>query len=631
MTRTRPIVVVALALAAVACDEVDVAVSGLSFEGNEAISDAALANAVVTQASGWLPWSRRYPFDQEVFDADLDRIRAYYDDHGYPDARVADADLAFADDQRSVDITIRIDEGEPVLIERVAFDGLTTFNPTVVAELTRLPLAEGDPRDRLRLAATHEHVRGVLRDSGYPTPTVDARFLDGSAPDRVVLSIAMEPGEAATFGEISLNRRGTSAVDERAVRRTLAFRTGELFRESKLLESQRRLTGLGLFSFAHVAARPLAEGEARPTGTVPIQVTVTEVKPTRTQFGIGYGTEDGPRGSLEWRHLNFLGSARRFTANARYSGRLRGMDLEFTQPYLFSRALSLGVRADAWWRDEPTYTSRTFGGRTTATYQWIENRGLQVEPASYTLRGAYVNESLRYALTQETLDDVTAFEEFIALGFDPTTGAGSGRLASLNVDFTRSMINRPLDPTSGIFAQFHVEHAAPWLGGTFDFDQVEGEGRVYVPVGDAVLAGRARAGVIMAASAQDVPFSARYFLGGSSSLRGWGRFQVAPLTTDGLPIGGQALLELSAEARVPVTSSLGLVAFVDAGNVWATRRDVTVSDLRVDVGPGLRYTTPVGVVRADLGYQLTPIDGLVIGGRPESRRWRVHFSIGHAF
>jgi len=177
----------------------------------------------------------------------------------------------------------------------------------------------------------------------------------------------------------------------------------------------------------------------------------------------------------------------------------------------------------------------------------------------------------------------------------------------------------------------HYEHAAPWLAGTFDFDQVEGEARSYVPVGDAVLASRARAGVIVSSDPLDVPFSARYFLGGSSSLRGWGRFEVAPLTSDGLPIGGQALFELSSELRLPVAGSFGIVAFLDAGNVWQTRSDMDLTDLRVNIGPGLRYATPIGVVRADLGYQLTPIDGLVIAGEPQRRRWRIHFSIGHAF
>jgi outer membrane translocation and assembly module TamA len=111
-----------------------------------------------------------------------------------------------------------------------------------------------------------------------------------------------------------------------------------------------------------------------------------------------------------------------------------------------------------------------------------------------------------------------------------------------------------------------------------------------------------RAGTLNARTASDVPFSARYYLGGSSSLRGWGRIQVAPLTPDGLPIGGLSVLELSSELRVPVKGAIGAVLFVDAGNVWAESSNIRVDALRVDVGPGLRYASPFGVVRADFGY-----------------------------
>jgi outer membrane translocation and assembly module TamA len=73
------------------------------------------------------------------------------------------------------------------------------------------------------------------------------------------------------------------------------------------------------------------------------------------------------------------------------------------------------------------------------------------------------------------------------------------------------------------------------------------------------------------------------------------------------------------------------VLFFDAGNVWVDRRDVKFADLRYDVGTGLRYETPVGPIRLDLGYQLNRVDGLLISGNPQLRPWRVHFSIGQAF
>jgi len=128
-----------------------------------------------------------------------------------------------------------------------------------------------------------------------------------------------------------------------------------------------------------------------------------------------------------------------------------------------------------------------------------------------------------------------------------------------------------------------------------------------------------------------VPFSKRYFLGGATSLRGWGRFEVSPLDENGLPVGGRTLAEFSTEVRIPVRGPISTVLFVDAGNVWPDTSGFSLSDLMWDGGVGLRYRTPVGALRVDIGRQLTLLPGLVINGQPESRRWRLHFSIGQSF
>jgi len=73
------------------------------------------------------------------------------------------------------------------------------------------------------------------------------------------------------------------------------------------------------------------------------------------------------------------------------------------------------------------------------------------------------------------------------------------------------------------------------------------------------------------------------------------------------------------------------VLFFDAGSVAIDPWHVAAKELRYDMGPGLRYVTPIGPIRVDFGYQLNPIDGLLIDGQPETRRWRLHFSLGQAF
>ena len=103
------------------------------------------------------------------------------------------------------------------------------------------------------------------------------------------------------------------------------------------------------------------------------------------------------------------------------------------------------------------------------------------------------------------------------------------------------------------------------------------------------------------------------------------------MSTSGLPIGGRTLFETSSEVRVRLTEKISGVAFIDTGNVWSEEWHVRFGELRYAVGPGLRYATPIGPIRVDVGVQLNPIPGLFINGEPEKRRWRVHFSIGQAF
>jgi outer membrane translocation and assembly module TamA len=179
-----------------------------------------------------------------------------------------------------------------------------------------------------------------------------------------------------------------------------------------------------------------------------------------------------------------------------------------------------------------------------------------------------------------------------------------------------------------------VEQAGKWLWGSYNYWSATGEARHYLSVSQRlIVANRVRVGSIEGFNnlEANVPFYKRYFLGGASSVRGWGRFELSPLSGFGFPIGGHSMLDGSSEVRLPVWGRLGAVAFVDYGNVWPQSWDFNLGDLRYAVGPGLRYNTPIGPARIDLGYQLNPIEGLLVNGEPQKRRWRIHFSIGQAF
>ena len=347
-------------LAAVACKEerTGIQVKELSFTGNKAIKTAQLKSVLGTTQSSKLPWAPREYFSREEFDADLKRIVAYYRDRGYPDARIKSFDVKLTDDQKSVRLSIDIEEGEPLTVEQVVLKGLDPIpeNHRRLLE-TRLPLKAGAPLDRALLQASREAAVDELKDHGYPNPTASVAESPGSTDRQRIVTFEAQPGRIAYVGRIQV--AGTASVSPRIVRRQLTFRTGDLFQESKLRESQRKLYAMELFNFVNIepvgevgADAPSQEGEADQIAT---RATVTEGKHRKVNFGFGYGTEERGRGEIDWRHVNFFGGARTAGVFARYSALDRGVRLNFRQPYFFNPRYSFGMSAQSWFSDEPAY------------------------------------------------------------------------------------------------------------------------------------------------------------------------------------------------------------------------------------------------------------------------------------
>jgi outer membrane protein assembly factor BamA len=331
--------------------------------------------------------------------------------------------------------------------------------------------------------------------------------------------------------------------------------------------------------------------------------------------------------------VNFLGGAKTATTDVKWSSLERGARLGLTEPYFLRAGGSLQFIASNWWTAEPTYNLRSYGGRVTVSN--LFGSGSQSVVDRFTrneLRTSYVREFEDYSISNEALADLSLRPSLIALGLDPRTGTFQGTLSAIEVGFERNTSGRPLDPRTGYVTSVHLERAGGVLGGSFRYTELVLEGRKYFEFGQrAVWGNRIRVGTLGSADISRIPFFKRYFLGGSTSLRGWGRYEVSPLSGSGLPIGGRSMLEASSEVRIRLTRKLSAVGFIDAGNVWTDDWQFQLDGLRYAIGPGLRYDTPIGPVRVDFGKQLNPIPGLLINGVPEERTWRVHFSIGQAF
>jgi outer membrane protein insertion porin family/translocation and assembly module TamA len=612
-------------------EEGTVRVHSLNFKGVQAVDAARLRDALATRQSDRLPWGKKAFFDRARFDADLKRIQAFYADRGYPDARVTGFDVKLNDKQDSVDITITIAEGEPVKVAAINFVGFDDVIPAPHFDTlkNRIPLKVGAPRDRALVVTTHEMALNELKDHGYPYAKVDTTEDDGPDGKIATVTFSAAPGKVAHIGPIEI--QGNKTVTARVIERELTFKSGDLYQRSVLQDSQRRLYGLELFQFANIEP---VNPELEPT-EVPIRITVAEGKHQRVNFGVGYGTEEKARVDAEYHHVNFLGDARLAGVHARWSSLDRGLRLDFNQPYFFAPHFSFGAETQHWYTFTPAYQSIVTSTKATVTHKGTDK-------TSWAL--SLTNEHANSTIAQNVLGDSTLRNNLIALGLDPDSGEQRGTLNAMGFDLQHTTADSLLNAHHGYQVAFHAEQAGRFVPGTFNYYALAIDGRQYLPIGDTIVfASRLQLGNIrpVAGDPHNVPFSKKYFLGGATSLRGWGRYEVSPLSVpeplcetcppSGLPIGGNSLLSFSEELRADLRGRLGAVIFLDGGNVWADSWGVNVGDLRYAVGPGLRYQTPVGPIRFDVGYQLNPVPELRVNGEPQQRRWRIHFSIGQAF
>jgi outer membrane protein assembly complex protein YaeT len=607
-----------VALFAGACREQgDIKIHSLDFQGVKQVNKKALADALQTKRGSRIPWGHKTYFDRRAFEADLERIQAFYRDRGFPDARVASFDVKLNDAQDEVDVTVRISEGEPTLVTGIDLNGFDVLSPGLQRRLRYgLPLQVDKPLDRQLAAASRERALNALRDQGYPYADV-AFSQQGAGGKNVKVAFSATPGTLAHFGPIEID--GEKSVGENIVRRQLTYQEGDVFSRREMRESQRKLYNLELFQFANIESK---EDKVQQLDEVPTRVTVAEGKHRRLTTGIGYGSEEKARATLRWDHLNFLGEARHAGVEAKWSSLDRGLRLDYTEPYFLSSHMSLNFEGRAWQAIEPVYSQDVLGGRATLRHQ----ANLQTYWAV-----SLINEFQRSSITNAGLTDFTIRNNLIALGLDPR-GEAHGTTAAVAFDVNRNTTNNLLDANRGYVLTGHAEQAGKWLWGTYNYWELTGEARQYTRVARSfVWANRVHLGTIDALGTDSsVPFFKRYFLGGATSVRGWGRFEVSPLSGFGLPIGGLSMLEGSTEIRKPLFGKLGAVGFFDFGQVSNDSLSIP-TQLVYAVGPGARYLTPIGPARIDFGYQLNRIPNLRVNGNPESRHWRIHFSIGQAF
>jgi outer membrane protein insertion porin family/translocation and assembly module TamA len=391
---------------------------------------------------------------------------------------------------------------------------------------------------------------------------------------------------------------GNAAVETEVLEREIAFEPGEPFRQSLLDRTRTNLVGLGLFSSVRVTPK---EG---PADRVDVEVEVGEGPPRSVRLGVGYDSEEQVRGLASWRHYNFLGGARQAGVAARYSLLRRSVVADLLQPHFPTQRTRIRLIALQQREDEDSYLLDRTRGTIRGEWEPIDRLVAHV-----FYRGEYAS------LSEVSLAVARAVPDAI-----PKNAV----LSSIGMGLDWAHTDDPFDPTRGVVLRTAVEPVGGALGGDVDFVRVIAEGRGYVPIRrDTVAAVRLRMGTASTfAGTRDVPLYERFFSGGTDSVRGYERWHVGPLA-GGDPVGGKSLVEGSIELRHRVTESLALAAFLDGGQVDRRSWRASVDDLQIGTGFGVRYRTPIGPIRVDLGF---PLD------RPRGdASWQVHFTVGPSF
>jgi outer membrane protein insertion porin family/translocation and assembly module TamA len=407
----------------------------------------------------------------------------------------------------------------------------------------------------------------------------------------------------------SIHLSGLDRVAPEVALRELAIESGEPLTSSAIVETERRLMGTGLFRSAVVGRSADGVGggpeNERAEGAVDLVIRLEEALPRSFRASVGYGSEDGPRGEvgLVWR--NFLGDGRRLGLRAFASLLDLGIEGSLGEPYLLGPRTRGDLGVSALRQTRPGYEAFVTGASAIATFvpdrygPWSFSVGPGYELSEIRDFSVEVGESLRGPR------DATIVNTFGAIRYE--------------------RVDDRLDPRDGFRAELANELGSRGFGSDLDYHLWSLDLRGYLGVGPLVLATRAAATTLdpISGGRADVPLTRRLYSGGTNSVRGFGFQKLGPEDASNDPVGGLSRLEVGTELRWRFWRRFSLVGFVDAGDVRSGTWKFRPGELRASAGPGLRFDTPVGPLRLDMGFLLNP--------PRDTDPWRIHLSVGHAF
>ncbi|QJE73769.1 outer membrane protein assembly factor [Aerophototrophica crusticola] len=533
-------------------------------------------------------------------EADRERLAAALRSAGYFDA-VMDIDVDVETSPALV--TITIEEGPRYTVSSVRLeDAKGQPLPTDVLKAEDLGLGKGAPARGPDVLAAEDRITPRFAERGYAyARVVDRRLVVDHIARTMDVTFQVDPGLPIKYGDLSI--QGLEDVEAKAVRRRIPWKPGDPYRPLQLEEAREDLAELGVFS----SVRLRLADQPMPDGTAPVEVIVQERDMRFIGFGATYGTDDGFGANAYWGHRNLLGGAENFRVGATIAGIGRNSTTDAGE---FDYDLTATYR-------EPDFLSRN-QSLTLSSSAVLEH------PDAYRRKALVLSGIVERPIS----DDITAslgvtFEQSqVTENEQRTNNTLFGIPAALTIDKSNDLLNA----TSGW--RFSAA-ATPYLaafGDSSSFTIARFQGSAYLGLGDTdnyVLAGRAVYGFIVGGGLLDVPADKRFYAGGGGSIRGYGYQKVGPRDAENDPQGGLSLFEASIEMRIKVAENIGIVPFIDAGNVYESEYPSLSDGLRYGAGIGVRYYTPVGPIRVDAAVPLRRQSG--------DNSFQLYVSIGQAF
>ena len=568
----------------------------INIVGNRVFDDETLLDQFEQSTPNWLTfYSKDDQYSKQELAADLETLRSWYQDRGYIKFNVDSTQVSITPDKKDIYITINITEGEQYKVHEIKLSGELIITPEELFPMFRINA--GDVFSRKRVTDTVTRISDRLGNEGYAFANVNTVPDVNEETREVDLTFFVDPGKRVYVRRI--NFAGNTKTRDEVLRQEMRQMEGGWFSAEKVERSRTRLQRTGFFEEVNVET-PAVPGS---TDQVDVDYSVTEQPSGSVSVGLGFAQSSGIilNGSIS--QNNFLGTGRRVDASLNNSTISKVFSAAYTNPYYTVDGISRGFGAS--FRETNASNSNSNIARySTDTYGANITYGFPLSESNF-FRFTISGDSLTLKNTEFSSTQVRDFvidhgDSFKSLGL--TTSLGHD---------TR---NRRIFPSSGGERRISVDTKIP--GSELEYYKVDLRIQEFIPL-TKLFVFNAKLNIGYGDGYGDfdtLPFFANYFAGGTRSVRGWQDFSLGPRDDNNNALGGGFRTVGNLQIQFPPpfmtdSNSLRLSTFFDVGNVFEGSEDFETSELRMSVGIGASWLSPVGPLAISFAQPLNDKSG----------------------